>query len=155
MTTLAELIAAHAEALAVYGDDYPQIAALLNAPTVIANPDAGTKTTETVYPTVTLPGVLAAVPSAERVKIRQELPGFSDDVKGAIDSGNRAYMTTLIEDALIAAAISAETAGALAAMLAPTEVEHTAPATIPGPSLAAAAGFGTVTAAQVQAALNA
>lgn len=153
--TLKELIEQHKAALAVYGDDYPQIAALLNAPTVVANPDAGEKTTETVYPTVTLVDVLAAVPSAERVKIRRELPGFSDDVRGAIDSGNRAYMATLIEDALTAASISAPTAGALAAMLAPSQVETIAPATIAAPSLAQAAGLGTVTSAAVQAALNA
>lgn len=152
--TLRELIEQHKAALKDFGDDYEQIAALLNAPTVIANPQAGQKTTETRYPTITLPEVLEAVPSAERVKIRQDLPGFNDDVKGAIDSGNRAYMTTLIEDALTAAAISAETAGALAAMLAPSQVETTQPATIPGPSLAAAAGLGTVTSAQVQQAMN-
>ena len=154
MTTLAELIAAQADALAQFGDDYEAIAAALNAPTVVANPDAGKKVTETVYPTVTLPQVLAAVPSAERVKIRQDLPGFSDDVKGAIDSGNRAYMTTLIEDALTATAISVQTATALALMLAPTTTETTQPATIAGPSLAAAAGLGIVSSAQVQSALN-
>lgn len=151
MTTLKELIAQHAADL---GQTYPEIAARLNAPTSAPNPDAGQKTTETVYPTVTLPQVLAAVPSAERVKIRQDLPGFSEDVKGAIDSGNRDYMTTLIEDALTANAISAETAGALVLMLTPTEQEITAPATIPGPSIAAAAGFGTITAPQVQAAMH-
>lgn len=149
--TLRELIAAHASDL---GDDYEQIAALLNAPTVVENPRAGEKDTETVYPTVTLPLVLAAVPSAERVKIRQDLPGFSDDVKGAIDSGNRAYMTTLIEDALTANAISADTAGKLAAMLAPTQTETTQPATIPGLSIAAAAGLGIVSSAQIQQAMN-
>ena len=151
MTTLAELIAQHCANLT----DYEAIAAALNAPTTIDNPRAGEKDTADVYPTVTLPQVLAAVPSAERVKIRQDLPGFSEDVKGAIDSGNRDYMTTLIEDALTAVAISVQTAGALAAMLAPTEVETTQPATIAGPSLAAAAGLPVVTSAQVQAALNA
>ncbi len=150
MSTLKELIAANCAGMT----DYETIADILNAPTSIDNPRAGEIDTETVYPTVTLPQVLAAVPSAERVKIRQDLPGFSDDVKGAIDSGNRDYMTTLIEDALTAAAISAQTAGALAAMLAPTEVETTQPATIAGPSLASAAGLGTVTAAQVQAEMN-
>lgn len=159
MTTLRELIdqlaadnagfAAH-----VAAGNYPGIADALNAPTSVENPDAGQKTTVMVYPPVTLPDVLAVVPSAERVAIRRELPGFNDDVKGAIDSGNHTYMATLIEDALTANAISAETAGALAAMLTPTEQEITAPATIAGPSIASAAGLGTVTAAQVQAAMN-
>ena len=104
-----------------------------------------------VYPPVTLPDVLAVVPSAERVAIRRELPGFNDDVKGAIDSGNHTYMATLIEDALTANAISAETAGALRGNAHPTEQEITAPATIAGPSIAAAAGFSTVTAADMAA----
>ena len=39
-------------------------------------------------------------------------------------------------------------------MLTPTEQEITAPATIARPSIAAAAGFGIITAAQVQAAMN-
>lgn len=151
MTTLAELIATHASDL---GDDYPAIADRLNAPTTIDNPVAGAKSTETVYPTVTLPQVLAAVPSDERVKIRQMLPGFNEDVKGAIDSGNTGYMAGLIEDALTATAISANTAGKLVALLTPEEVETTQPATIAGPSLAAAAGLDTVTAAMVQGELN-
>ncbi len=148
---LKELITQHCADLV---DDYPAIAAQLNATTVVANPNAGKKTTDTVYPPVTLTQVLEAVPTAERVKIRQTLPGFSDDVRGAIDSGNRAYMTTLIEDALTAAAISAQTAGALAAMLAPTEVENVAPATIVGPSLAQQAGLGRISSADVQAEMN-
>lgn len=152
MATLRELIAQHCADL---GSDYPAIAARLNAPTEIDNPRAGEVETTTIYPTVTLVDVLAAVPTAERVKIRQELPGFSDDVRGAIDSGNREYMTTLIEDALTAQAISLQTAAALSILLAPTEVETTQTDTIAGPSLAAAAGLGTVTAAQVQAVLNA
>ena len=151
MTTLRELIATHASDL---GDNYPAIAARLNAPTTIDNPRAGETDTETVYPTVTLVGVLGLVPSAERVSIRQLLPGFNEDVKGAIDSGNVGYMAGLIEDALTATAISAETAGKLAALLTPSEVETTQPATIAGPSLASAAGLGTVTAADVQAAVN-
>lgn len=152
MATLRELIAQHCADL---GSDYPAIAARLNAPTEIDNPRAGEVETTTVYPTVTLPDVLAVVPSAERVKIRKDLPGFSEDVKGAIDSGNRDYMTTLIEDALTAQAISLQTATALSILLAPTEVESTQPDKIAGPSLAAAAGLGTVASAQVQAVLNA
>jgi hypothetical protein len=151
MTTLAELIAANCSDL---GDNYPAIAERLNTPIEIDNPSAGQTTTTTVYPTVTLVDVLGKVPSAERVSIRQLLPGFSEDVKGGIDSGNHLYMAGLIEDALTAGAISAQTAGKLAELLAPKEVTTTQPATIAGPSLAAAAGFGTVTAADVQAELN-
>lgn len=151
MTTLAELIVQYP---GERKDDYPAIADWLNAPTVIDNPREGEKDTETVYPTVTLPQVLATVPSEERVKIRQLLPGFNEDVKGAIDSGNVGYMAGLIEDALTSTAISAETAGKLAALLTPEEVETTQPATIAGPSLASVAGLGVVTSADVQGTMN-
>jgi len=151
MTTLAELIAQHCADL---GDDYPAIAARLNAPSEIDNPRAGEKDTATVYPTVTLTDVLSLVPSAERVSIRQTLPGFTEDVKGAIDSGNPGYMAGLIEDALTAGAISETTAGHLAALLTPEQVESIQPATIAGPSLAQNAGLGTITSAQIQAAMN-
>lgn len=149
MTILRELIAQHAAALAVYGDDYEQIAALLNAPTVVANTQ---KDAYEVPQPATLDDVLAIVPSAERVKIRG-LSGYVDDVRRAIDTGNTLYMQTLIEDALTAQAISAWTASKLAELLQRTQTV-TPPATVAGPSIAAAAGLGRVTAAQVQGAMN-
>ncbi len=146
--TLAQLIAQHPE-IAALKQNYPAIAAALNAATTGPNPDAGKKTQ--VNAPVTLPAVLAVVPSAERVAIRQLLPNFNEDVKGAIDSGDEGYMAGLIEDALTANAITTNTVTALTALLA-KQTEITAPATIAGPSLAEAAGLGTVTAANVQAA---
>ncbi len=146
MATLAELIAAHASDL---NDDYPSIAARLNAPTTIDNPQTEPYA---VADPPTLEDVLGAVPSAERVKIRA-LSGYVDDVRRAIDTQNALYTMTLIEDALTANAISAETAAALGALVQRTTTV-TPPATIAGPSLAAAAGLGTVTAAQVQAEMN-
>ena len=147
MATLAELIATHDDDL---GDDYPAIAARLNAPTTIANP-----VTEpyAVPDPPTLEDVLGIVPSAERVKIRA-LSGYVDDVRRAIDTQNALYMATVIEDALTANAISAETAVALGALVQRTTTTVTPPATIAGPSLAAAAGLGSVSSAAVQAALN-
>ncbi len=143
--TLKELIDLHCANMT----DYEAIAALLNAPTVIDNP-----VTEpyAVPDPPTLEDVLAVVPSAERVKIRA-LSGYVDDVRRAIDTQNALYMATLIEDALTANAISAETATALAALVQRTTTVTPA-ATIAGPSLAQAAGLGTVSSAQVQAALN-
>ena len=146
MATLSELIAQHCADL---GDDYPAIAARLNAPTSIPNPV--TEAPQVPHPP-TLDDVLAVVPSAERVAIRA-LAGFVDDVRRAIDTQNLLYMQTLIEDALTANAISAQTATALALLLARTQPDPTWTATIAGPSLAAAAGVGTVTAAMVQAVL--
>lgn len=154
--TLAELIAQQGSASIDFAalmaaQDYPGIAAWLNAPTTVANPVA--EAPQVPHPP-TLDDVLAVVPSAERVAIRA-LAGFVDDVRRAIDTQNLLYMQTLIEDALTANAISAQTATALALLLARTQPDPTWTATIAGPSLAQAAGVGTVTAAQVQAVLNA
>ena len=147
--TLRELIKQHSAALAQYGDNYEAIAAALNAPTVVANPQ---KDAYEVPQPPTLDDVLAIVPSAERVKIRA-LSGYVDDVRRAIDTGNTLYMATLIEDALTAQAISAGTAGKLAELLQRTQTV-TPPATVAGPSIAAAAGLGRITAAAVQGAMN-
>jgi hypothetical protein len=146
MATLSELIAQHCADLT----DYEAIAAALNAPTTIPNP-----VTEpaTVPHPPTLDDVLAVVPSAERVAIRA-LAGFVDDVRRAIDTQNLLYMQTLIEDALTANAISAQTATALAMLLQRTQPDPAWAATIAGPSLAQAAGLGAITAADVQAEMN-
>ena len=94
MTTLRELIDQHCENMT----DYEAIAAALNAPTVIDNP----QTEPYAIPDPpTLEDVLGVVPSAERVKIRA-LSGYVDDVRRAIDTQNALYMATLIEDALTA-----------------------------------------------------
>jgi len=151
MTTLRELIDLHCANMT----DYEQIAAILNAPTVIDNPRAG-ETDETVTPVaITLKGLLALVPAAEAAKI-YGLGGFVSDLKTAIDASDREYMAYLLSVAVAGAAISAETAAALAPLLTATETTTTTqPATIAGPSLAAAAGLGTVSSAQIQSVLNA
>ncbi len=154
MSTLKELIEQHKDALAAYGDDYEQIAALLNAPTVVANPAAGEKTETTTPTPITLKMLLALVPAAEAVKI-YGMGTFVDDLKTAIDAGDREYMAYLLSVAAAANAISAPTIAALTALLqATTTTETTQPDTIPGPSLASAAGLGRVSSADVQAALN-
>ena len=150
--TLRELIEQHKAALAQYGDNYEQIASYLNAATVVENPVE-------VAPTIPDPptldaDVIPAVPAAERLKIRKQLPGFIDDARRAIDTGSTIYMATLIEDALADGAISAQTAGALQALMARTQPDPTWTATIAGPSLASAAGLERVTAAAVQAEMN-
>ena len=152
MTTLAELIAQHCADL---GDNYTAIAARLNAPTTIDNPRAG-ETDETTTPVeITLKSVMAAVPVAEQVAIYKELPQLIPDLKAAIDGGDREYMAGLLQIAAAAQVISGDTIAALAALLAATDTTTTVqPATIAGPSLAQAAGLGTVTSAQVQAVMN-
>jgi hypothetical protein len=147
MATLSELIAQHCADLT----DYEAIAARLNAPTLIDNPQ--TEPATVPWPP-TLKEVLAVVPAAERLAIRKQLPGFVDDVRRSIDTADADYMAVLVEDAVTDGAISPQTATALALLLARTQPDPAWTPTIAGPSLAAAAGLGVVTAAQVQAALN-
>lgn len=157
MTTLAELIAEHCNGMT----DYEAIAALLTASSVMENPRKGetdTITHTTVTP-ITLKDVLAIVPTAERLKIRKQLPGFIDDVRRAIDTADADYMTVLLTDAATDGSISAETAAELTELLqsdrtVTTETEYVQPDTIPGPSIATEAGFERITSADVQAAMN-
>lgn len=150
--TLAELIK---EYCADLGQDYPAIAARLNAPTEVQNPDAGKETTVITPTPITLKGLLAIVPPAEGATIYSKLPGFVDDLRNAIDNQDREYLGGLLNIAYAGGAISQQTAANLAPLLtATTTTTTTAPATIPGPSLAEAAKLGVVTAMGVQAALN-
>ncbi len=152
MTTLAELIARHPE-IAALRQNYPAIASALNAAKTIVNPDAGQTDTTTMPVPVTLKSLLSIVPPAEAAAIYSKLPGFVDDLRVAIDSQDREYLGSLLTIAVAGGAISAATADKLRPLLTATEtVTNTAPATISGPSLAAAAGLGTVTASDVQAA---
>ena len=159
MTTLAELIATHCANMGNYGE----IAAILNAPPTIDNPRAGevdTTTATTITP-ISLKEVMALVPPAEAFKI-YGMSTFVADLKVAIDAGDKDYMSYMLSVAAAGDAISAETIQALTGLLQQTDeertvtttTEYTQPATISGPSLAAAAGLGTVTSAQIQAAMN-
>ena len=148
MPTLKSLIETNCAALAA-AQNYPAIADALNAPTVVANPVAEAPQ---VPINITLKAVMAAVPVAEAVKIFQ-LPGYIDNLKVAIDADDTEYLGFLLQVAVAAQAISAQTAATLAPMLTATVADPTWTATIAGPSLAAANGHGVVSAAQVQAAL--
>lgn len=151
MTTLAELIAAHCAKMT----DYAAIAALLNAPTTIDNPRAGEVDTTTTLAEITLKTVMATVPVAEQLAIYKSIPQLIPDLKAAIDAGDREYMGGLLQIAAADSSISAETIAALTELLQATvTTETTQPATIAGPSLAAAAGLPVVTSANVQDALN-
>lgn len=142
--TLRELIAQHCANMT----DYEAIAAILNAPTTIDNPNT---TPYTVPDPPTLKDVLGIVSADERLAIRKQLPGFVDDVRRAIDTADADYMGVLITDAVTDGAISSDTAQALAALVQRTATV-TPPATISGPSIAA--GLGIVTSAQIQAVMN-
>ena len=148
MATLAELIAAHCADL---GDDYPAIAARLNAPTSIDNPVA--EPAQVPHPP-TLKEIYAVIPVAEAAAIYNK-PGLSADIRNAIDSGDPEYLQMMLAIVLEMQIISAQTATGLALLLQRTQPDPAWSATIAGPSLAAAAGLGTVTAADVQSVLNA
>ena len=147
MTTLSELIAQHCADLT----DYEAIAARLNAPTSIPNPV--TEPPQVPHPP-TLKEIYAAIPVVEAAAIYNKA-GLSADIRNAIDSGDGDYLAMMLAIVLELGIISAQTATALAMLLQRTQADPTWTATIAGPSLAQAAGLGTVTAAQVQAVLNA
>lgn len=147
MTTLRELIDQHAADL---GDDYPAIAARLNAPTSAPNPQ--TEPAQVPHPP-TLKEIYSLIPVAEAAAIYDK-PGLSADIRNAIDSGDADYLNMMLAIVLEMDIISAQTATGLAMLLQRTQDDPSWSATIPGPSIAAAAGFGTITAAQVQAAMN-
>lgn len=147
MTTLRELIDLHCADL---GDDYPAIAARLNAPTIIDNPQ--TEPATVAHPP-TLKEIYAAIPVAEAAAIYNK-PGLSADIRNAIDSGDADYLQMMLAIVLEMQIISAQTATALAMLLQRTQPDPAWSATIAGPSIAQAAGVGAVTAAMVQAELN-
>lgn len=147
MATLRELIKLHCAGL----KDYQAIADVLNAPTVIDNPV--TEPAVVAYPP-TLKEIYSQIPVSEAAAIYSK-PGLSADIRNAIDSGDPEYLGMMLAIVSEMDLISDATVGKLAALLARTQPDPAWSATIAGPSLAQAAGLGVVTAAQVQACLNA
>lgn len=147
MTTLAELIAAHCSDL---GDNYTTIAARLNAPTSIDNPV--TEAPQVAHPP-TLKEIYSLIPVAEAAAIYNK-PGLSADIRNAIDSGDPEYLGMMLAIVAELDIISAQTATAIAPLITRTQADPSWSATIAGPSLASAAGLGTVTSADVQAVMN-
>lgn len=131
--------------------DYDAIAAKLNAPTVMANP---VTVAPQVAAPITLKSVMAVVPPGEMVAVYKEMPTFVGDLKTAIDNQDREYMGGLLTIAAAAGVISAGTVAALQTLLTATVDDPTWTAEVDGPSLAAQAWLPTVTAIDVQKALN-
>lgn len=148
MATLKQLITANSTGIA---GNYQAIAARLNAPTSIANP---VTVAPQVAAPVTLKQIMALVPAAEMVQVYKQLPQLIPDLRNAIDNNDRDYMAALLTIAATATVISAATVAKLQAVLTATVPDPSWSATVAGPSLASAAGFGTVTAAMVQKELN-
>lgn len=145
---LKTLIKTHAANL---GDNYQAIADKLNAPTTIANSVAAAPQ---VAAPVSLKQVMALVPAAEMVQVYKVMPQLIPDLRNAIDNNDREYMAVLLTIAATSTVISAATVTKLQTLLGSTVPDPTWSATVAGPSLAAAAGLGTVTAAMVQRELN-
>lgn len=151
--TLKELINQHAAP----GDTYEEIAEKLNAPTSVANPRAGEIETTIVSTPITMDDITAIVPPEEAAIIYVKAPGLIANMQQAIDTNNRNWLTYLLQTAAnpTIGALSSGTIAALTALLqATTTITETQPATLAGPSLAQAAGFGYVTSTMVQGALN-
>ena len=148
MTTLKQLITANSTGIT---GNYEAIAARLNAPTSIANPV--TAAPQVAAP-VSLKQVMALVPAAEMVQVYKIMPQLIPDLRNAIDNNDREYMAVLLTIAATATVISAATVTKLQTLLGSTVADPSWSATVAGPSLASAAGLGTVTAAMVQRELN-
>ena len=145
---LKTLIKTHAANL---GDNYQAIADKLNAPTTIVNPVAAAPQ---VASQVSLKQVMSLVPATEMVQVYKVMPQLIPDLRNAIDNNDRDYMAVLLTIAATSTVISAATVTKLQTLLGSTVPDPTWSATVAGPSLASAAGLGTVTAAMVQRELN-
>jgi len=150
--TLRELITQHAAP----GATYEQIAAKLNAPTNVVNPRAGEIETTTAPTPITMDNITAIVPPEEAAVIYVKAPGLIANMQQAIDADNRGWLAYLLQTATSPqiGALSSGTVTALTELLQATTTTETQPATLAGPSLAQAAGFGYVTSTMVQGALN-
>lgn len=141
-------------ALKACGQRYPDIEKLGNADGApIANPTPQ----GTIKQSVTLALVLSKATQAELDKFYENTlnKAILDDVKAAIDSGNPTYQAAMLGVATRKQLISLETAGKMQALIAGTDPVLTIPdpnysATIPGPSIFAAAGLPRLTAADIQ-----
>ena len=146
MSTLLELITEHCADLR---HDYPAIADRLNARTTVENPNLQGD----VLKPVTLLGLMAAITPQEALSLI-ERAGFVDLTRSAVENGDREGLTALLGMLAVNSLISAPSQAAIAALLSATEPDPQWTATLPGPSLATAAGLGRVTASQVQGAMN-
>lgn len=133
------------------GDNYPAVAALFNARPLVANPTPQ----GTIPKRLTLRdafGVIAQAAPADLAAIGN-VPGWIvDRVEAAMAANDRIAMGNFL--AIIGTYLSDPSKAALTAMLQTTELDPTWQATVQGDSIAMTLGLGTVTAADVQGALN-
>ena len=156
MTTLKQLVTQHCADL---GTDYEAIAQRLNAQPTIDNPDAA----EQVLRPLSLEDVFGVIASLDNAET--EMPKLANlpdwayrGAVAAMDERNSTSITNWLVTVSKICGFAPSTVQAMAtaqaALMAATIDDPTWSATIAGPSPAAAAGLGTVTAAAVQAAVN-
>lgn len=130
-----------------HGQDYPAIAALLNATGTMPNPDAQGN----VPRRLGMLDLYAAIQPAEALQIYQ-LSALKDDVETVLRANDRTAMAALLS--IVAGLLSVESQAAIGGLLEATEKDPDWQATVSTPSRAAVLGWLPITAAQVQDADN-
>lgn len=129
------------------GQDYPAIAAALNARPQVENPAERQRTPKAF----TINDVFQAITPVEALDL-YKIPNFRQDVERALVQNDRVGIQNYM---LIASGLlSAESQLALGALLVAEEDDPTWQATVAGDSLAMERGWGRVTEHDVQAALT-
>jgi hypothetical protein len=133
--------------LSELGQDYPAIAAALNARPMIENPTAR----QIVPKTFTINDVFHAITPVEALEL-YKIPNFRQDVERALAQHD---MTGIQNYMMIASSLlSPESLGKLGTLMVATEDDPNWQATIAGDSIAMVNGWGRVTEHDVQAALT-
>lgn len=149
MATLKELIDLHCDGV----EGYSEIAAILNAPTVVPNPRAGEVDTYTVIAPITMDAIIEVVPTGEAAAIYTKAPNLIVNMQEAINANNMNWLEYLLGVAVDekVGAISQETALKLLALLEKIEtIEVIQPDVLPGPSIAEVNGVKYVTPEKIQ-----
>lgn len=133
---------------AALGQDYPAIAAAMNARPMVDNPQ--TEAAQ-VPKRLTMTDIFTAITPTE-ARALYGIPGFRNDVERAVEAGDRAAMQMYI--AIAGDDLSANSIAALASLLTETENDPAWSAQIPGQSRATALGVAPVRATDVQEAMN-
>lgn len=143
---LRELIEDSPELMAL-GQDYPAIAAALNARPQVDNPVGRQKTPRGF----TINDVFQAITPVEALDL-YKIPGFRQDVERALAQNDRVGLQNYMM--IASSLLSVESQVSLGALLSAEEDDPSWQATVTGDSIAMAQGWGRVTEHDVQAALT-
>ncbi len=143
---LKEFIASSDE-LKALAQDYPAIAAALNARPQVENPSDRQKTPKAF----TINDVFQAITPVEALDL-YKIPGFRQDVERALAQNDRVGLQNYMM--IASSLLSVESQVSLGALLSAEEDDPSWQATVTGDSIAMAQGWGRVTEHDVQAALT-